>query len=68
MLSAFTVILLVVCSALWLATDHYRDNAITYKAQRDKKARELELATQPLLTCSSASVMLLRLMPDTQGN
>ena len=44
MLSAFTVILLVVCGALWLATDHYRDNAITYKAQRDKKARELELA------------------------
>ena len=32
------------CGALWLATDHYRDNAITYKAQRDKKARELELA------------------------
>ncbi|EER8587399.1 TPA: lysis protein, partial [Escherichia coli] len=26
MLSAFTVILLVVCGALWLATDHYRDN------------------------------------------
>ncbi|EOK4654507.1 lysis protein, partial [Shigella boydii] len=24
MLSAFTVILLVVCGALWLATDHYR--------------------------------------------
>ena len=44
MLSAFTVILLVVCGALWLATDHYRDNAITYKAQRDTKARELELA------------------------
>ncbi|MEH2652952.1 lysis protein, partial [Escherichia coli] len=38
------IVLLVVCSALWLATDHYRDNAITYKAQRDKKARELELA------------------------
>ena len=32
------------CGALWRATDHYRDNAITYKAQRDKKARELELA------------------------
>ncbi|EKE6635898.1 TPA: lysis protein [Escherichia coli] len=32
------------CGALWLATDHYRDNAITYKAQRDKKARELEQA------------------------
>ncbi|EQC2785242.1 lysis protein, partial [Escherichia coli] len=29
---------------LWLATDHYRDNSITYKVQRDKKARELELA------------------------
>ncbi|WP_249525075.1 hypothetical protein [Escherichia coli] len=24
--------------------NHYRDNAITYKAQRDKKAKELELA------------------------
>ena len=32
------------CGALWLATDHYLDNAITYKVQRDKKARELELA------------------------
>ncbi len=30
--------------ALWLATNHYRDNALTYKAQRDKKARELEQA------------------------
>ncbi|EPV8244737.1 lysis protein [Escherichia coli] len=44
MLSAFTVILLVVCGALWLAANHYRDNAIIYKAQRDKKASELELA------------------------
>ncbi len=32
------------CGVLWLATNHYRDNAITYKAQRDKKARDLELA------------------------
>ena len=24
------------------AVNHYRDNAITYKAQRDKNARELE--------------------------
>ncbi|WP_105463335.1 lysis protein [Escherichia coli] len=38
------IALLVACGALWLATDHYRDNAITYKAQRDKKARELGLA------------------------
>ncbi|WP_407225258.1 lysis protein [Escherichia coli] len=44
MLSAFTVILLVVCGALSLGLNHYRDNAITYKAQRDKKASELELA------------------------
>ncbi|EKQ4275539.1 lysis protein [Escherichia coli] len=32
------------CGVLWLATNHYRDNAIIYKAQRDKKASELELA------------------------
>ena len=25
------------------AVNHYRDNAITYKAQRDKNARELKL-------------------------
>ena len=40
-------------SAIWLsaslvclswAVNHYRDNAITYKAQRDKNARELKLA------------------------
>ena len=29
--------------ASW-AVNHYRDNAITYKAQRDKNARELKLA------------------------
>ncbi len=38
------IVLLVACGALWLATDHYRDNAITYKVQRDKKVRELKLA------------------------
>ena len=27
-----------------VAVNHYRDNAITYKAQRDKNARELKLA------------------------
>ena len=38
--------------SLWLSAssachgllNHYRDNAITYKAQRDKNARELKLA------------------------
>ncbi|MBB8029219.1 lysis protein, partial [Escherichia coli] len=32
------------CGALWLATNHYRDNAIIYKAQRNKKVSELKLA------------------------
>ncbi|ENH8547563.1 lysis protein, partial [Escherichia coli] len=32
------------CGALSLGLNHYRDNAITYKAQRDKKVRELEQA------------------------
>ncbi|EET3887289.1 lysis protein [Escherichia coli] len=35
-ISAFTVILLVVCGALSLGLNHYRDNAIAYKEQRDK--------------------------------
>ena len=35
-------ICITVCSS-W-AVNHYRDNAITYKAQRDKNARELKLA------------------------
>ncbi|ENM3364044.1 lysis protein, partial [Escherichia coli] len=38
------IALLVACGALSLGLNHYRDNAITYKAQRDKKARELGLA------------------------
>ena len=38
------IVLLLGCGSLWLATDHYRDNAITYKAQRDNKASELKLA------------------------
>ncbi|EEU2896166.1 endopeptidase [Escherichia coli] len=38
------IALLVACGALSLGLNHYRDNAITYKAQRDKKARELEQA------------------------
>ena len=37
---------LVICiiACLSWAVNHYRDNAITYKAQRDKNARELKLA------------------------
>ena len=36
------VICIIVCLS-W-AVNHYRDNAIAYKAQRDKNARELKLA------------------------
>ena len=40
------IIALVICIIVCLswAVNHYRDNAITYKAQRDKNARELKLA------------------------
>ena len=36
------IICIIVCLS-W-AVNHYRDNAIAYKAQRDKNARELKLA------------------------
>ena len=59
------VICIIVCLS-W-AVNHYRDNAITYKAQRDKNARELKLAgLQQLLTCRCVSVMLLRSMQNTR--
>ena len=57
------VICIIVCLS-W-AVNHYRDNAITYKAQRDKNAREL-LANAQLLTCRCVSVMLLRSMQNTR--
>ena len=41
-ISAPEIICIIVCLS-W-AVNHYRDNAITYKAQRDKNARELKLA------------------------
>ena len=48
-----------------MAVNHYRDNAITYKAQRDKNARELKLANAAINTCRCVSVMLLRSMQNT---
>ena len=41
---------LVICTIVCLswAVNHYRDNAITYKAQRDKNARELKLANSTI--------------------
>ena len=38
-------------SALAAVVNHYRDNAITYKAQRDKKCQRTEAATRQLPTC-----------------
>ena len=40
------VICIIVCLS-W-AVNHYRDNAMTYKAQRDKNARELKLANSTI--------------------
>ena len=54
------VICIIVCLS-W-AVNHYRDTAITYKAQRDKKMPEnRSWRTRQLLTCRCVSVMLLRL-------
>ena len=58
---------LVICklSSARQAVNHYRDNAITYKAQRDKNARELKLANAAITsTCRCVSVMLLRSMQN----
>ena len=38
------IVMLVACGVLSLGLNHYRDNAITYKEQRDKKVSELKLA------------------------
>ena len=37
------------------AVNHYRDNAITYKAQRDKNARELKLVNAAITGHADAS-------------
>ncbi|XNM55860.1 hypothetical protein ACLK1Z_03290 [Escherichia coli] len=59
------VICIIVCLS-W-AVNHYRNNAITYKAQRDKNARRTEeRRTRQLLTCRCVSVMLLCLMQNTR--
>ena len=46
------IICIIVCLS-W-AGNHYRDNAITYKAQRDKNARELKLADSSTYADASA--------------
>ena len=46
------------------AVNHYRDNAITYKAQRDKNARTEAGERGNYPTCRCVSVMLLRSIPQ----
>ena len=46
MIISALVICIIVCLS-W-AVNHYRDNAITHKAQRDKNAREPKLANQAI--------------------
>ena len=58
------VICIIVCLS-W-AVNHYRDNAITYKAQRDKCQRTGSWRTRQLPTCRCVSVMLLRSMQNTR--
>ena len=59
------VICIIVCLS-W-AVNHYRDNAITYKAQRDKNARELKLANAAITDMQMhVSVMLLRSLQNTR--
>ena len=56
------VICIIVCLS-W-AVNYYR---ITYKAQRDKNARELKLEQRGnYWTCRCVSVMLLRSMQNTR--
>ena len=59
MIISALVICIIVCLS-W-AVNHYRDNAITYKAQRDKNARELKLANAAITDMQMRQRMLLRL-------
>ena len=60
------VICIIVCSS-W-AVNHYRDNAITYKAQRDKNARELKLvyvrASESTCGCVSGVAAALNVLDE----
>ena len=58
------VICIIVCLS-W-AVNHYRDNAITYKAQRGKNTRT-EAERQQVWHCRCVSVMLLRSMQIHEG-
>ena len=48
-----------------MAVNHYRDNAITYKAQRDKNARELKLANAAITDMHGTMAMVVVPMQNT---
>ena len=58
------VICIIVCLS-W-AVNHYRDNAITYKAQRDKNARELKLANAAITDMQMRQRDVAALMQHTK--
>ena len=58
------VICIIVCLS-W-AVNHYRDNAITYKAQRDKNARELKLANAAITDMQMRQRDVAALMQNTR--
>ena len=60
------VICIIVCLSWAGQLISYRDNAITYKAQRDKNARELKLANAAITDMRMRHAELLRSMQNTR--
>ncbi len=60
------IALLVACGALSLGLNHYRETPLPTKPSATKKPENWSWRTRQLLTCSSASVMLLRSMQNTR--
>ena len=58
------VICIIVCLS-W-AANHYRDNAITYKAWRIKNARELKLANAAITDMQMRQAQMLLKKPDAK--
>jgi prophage endopeptidase len=48
--------------------NHYRDNAITYKDQRDKATKSLRLANATIKDMQTRQRDVLRWMPNTRRN
>ncbi|HEA6306103.1 TPA: lysis protein [Escherichia coli] len=61
------IALLVACGALSLGLNHYRDNAITYKEQRDKKVSELEQANATITDNFTLRERLMTMHKQLEG-